>query len=214
MIDVIAFQEKKLNVKRKQFDNIVWSSRQTLQLQLARLLVYMLSPAQSLAIRVFTLQVAHVEKARPILNSVLQTSMQVSTNYHSPVPKLPPLLELLVYLLSLAQSLAIRVFTLQVAHVEKARPILNSVLQTSMQVSTNYPSHVHKLPPLLQLLVSLLSLAQSLAIRVCDSGHPCGNCQAFNSVLQTSMQVSTNYPPPPPSLNCHPFLSSWSVCYL
>ncbi|XP_063958609.1 lysosomal-trafficking regulator-like isoform X1 [Lytechinus pictus] len=71
-----ATMEKKVSIKRRQFDSIVWSSKPTLQLQLARLLVHMMSPAQDLTLRIFTLQVAHVDRSKQILKCVLQTSMQ------------------------------------------------------------------------------------------------------------------------------------------
>ncbi|XP_030854753.1 lysosomal-trafficking regulator isoform X2 [Strongylocentrotus purpuratus] len=71
-----TMEKKVVSIRRRRFDSIVWSSRQTLQLQLARLLVHMMSPAQDLTLRIFTLQVAHVDKSRQILKCVLQTSMQ------------------------------------------------------------------------------------------------------------------------------------------
>ncbi|XP_038073792.1 lysosomal-trafficking regulator-like isoform X2 [Patiria miniata] len=70
-----ATMERKLG-QRKQWESILWSSRDTLRLQLHRLLVHMMAPWQATPIRVYMLQVACIPRANHILQAVLNTNLQ------------------------------------------------------------------------------------------------------------------------------------------
>ncbi|XP_022110934.1 lysosomal-trafficking regulator-like [Acanthaster planci] len=70
-----ATMERKLG-QRKQWESILWSSRDTLRLQLHRLLVHMMAPWQSTPIRVYMLQIACIPRANHILQTVLNSNLQ------------------------------------------------------------------------------------------------------------------------------------------
>ncbi|XP_071834039.1 lysosomal-trafficking regulator-like isoform X3 [Apostichopus japonicus] len=72
-----ATLEKKLG-RSKQFESIAWASKETLRVQLAQLLCHMMSPNQDIALRIYTLQVAHVHKSKELLKSLLSVHPQAS----------------------------------------------------------------------------------------------------------------------------------------
>ncbi|XP_033625094.1 lysosomal-trafficking regulator-like isoform X2 [Asterias rubens] len=71
----LATMERKLG-QRKQWETIVWSSRETLRLQLHRLLVHMMSPKQATTIRVYLLRIARMPSSNRILQAVLNSNLQ------------------------------------------------------------------------------------------------------------------------------------------
>ncbi|XP_033121073.1 lysosomal-trafficking regulator-like isoform X2 [Anneissia japonica] len=68
---LISTMEQKRG-KRSQWESVLWSSRDTLRLQLSRLFIHMLSPQQPLHARVLSLQIAPKKRAKDILEYVFQ----------------------------------------------------------------------------------------------------------------------------------------------
>ncbi|XP_071961754.1 lysosomal-trafficking regulator-like isoform X2 [Antedon mediterranea] len=68
---LISTMEQKRG-KRSQWESVLWSSRDTIRLQLSRLFIHLLSPQQPLHARVLSLQIATKKRAKDFLEYVLQ----------------------------------------------------------------------------------------------------------------------------------------------